>query len=462
MPTCAFILVLCSRQHSLDLAWERTAPESLGTHSLPTTTTTTTIDTRTQRKKNAPGQSTMQRGARDSAQQQPMPTSGGGDLRAGCLVELQGFTSHGQKKYNRMRGIVTGSKRPYGWPVRLEYASKSIEVQRSNCVVLGECSQCGSVRAASTLQVCTGCVAVPVGSGTHAKPPRYCSWDCQNEHYDRGHAYECTGSTAACGVCGMGSVGGDLAESQLAHPPLVHGGCGCIAAAGCGLAHISCRSKVAAYRQAGYHALWTTCQTCRQNYTGEMQLGLARDLCGRLKADGATTKESTDRLNALAMLGAALDSVRQHATAEKVHWEVLRVRKRVLGDDSRLTLRALQSVGVCLQHQGKHHEAEPLLRKNLAARERFSDSDAEGSTARVNTLWSAMHLVSALKHVGKLSEAHRLCRETLDGARSTLGDTHPVTTHARKSLEDIHVRVSKAQQAKGLRETDAERTAQAT
>ena len=55
---------------------------------------------------------------------------------------------------------------------------------------------------------------------------------------------------------------------------LIQSGCACRGDAG--LAHVACRVKAAEWQAAEKkRKAWTHCQTCKQKFTGSMQLGLA-------------------------------------------------------------------------------------------------------------------------------------------------------------------------------------------
>ena len=341
-----------------------------------------------------------------------------------------------QSRLNGKRGIILETERPSGlFPVAVDLefvpnVRKEVGAQARNCTVIAHCAHCGTTRVASQLQICSGCVVT-----------RYCSWDCQNAHWDLVHGRECGGPAMSCAVCDRGDGG--------ANPPLLHCGCGCDAAAGAGLAHVACRARVAAYRGPGFHKEWTTCSVCSQDYTGEMQLGLAKDLTARLKREGVAAG-SPDRDSALALLGTALDGLGAHSVSEKVWWEVLRCRRAGLGHAHDQTLKALFRVTQALQRQGKHAQAEPLLRKALATREQQDGAGGTGGAGgghagSAGTLWIAAHLVTALVDLGaeRLAEAEALCSDTCRRATTWLGAQHAVTVHARRQLSGIHTRLSK-------------------
>ena len=110
-------------------------------------------------------------------------------------------------------------------------------------------------------------------------------------------------------------------------PSPIQSGCACRGAAG--LAHLRCRVEAAEalVEQKSSNEWWWTCQTCEQQFTGEMSDGLANawwsQVCDRAEDDG-------ERLCAAGNLAASLSDHGNHDEAEKMQREVLAVRKRVL------------------------------------------------------------------------------------------------------------------------------------
>ena len=111
-------------------------------------------------------------------------------------------------------------------------------------------------------------------------------------------------------------------------PSPIQSGCACRGAAG--LAHLRCRAEAAEalVEQKSSAEWWWTCQTCEQQFTGEMRDGLANawwsQVCHRAEDDG-------ERLDAAANLAASLSDQGKHDEAEKMEREVLAVKTRVLG-----------------------------------------------------------------------------------------------------------------------------------
>ena len=101
---------------------------------------------------------------------------------------------------------------------------------------------------------------------------------------------------------------------------------------------------------------WFTCQTCEQEFTGAMRIGLANAWWSKVR-DRA--EEDPERLAAAHNLALSLSSQGKHAEAEEMQREVLAVRKRVLGAEHPDTLvaacdmlqatrkRAAEGAGAC-------------------------------------------------------------------------------------------------------------------
>ena len=79
---------------------------------------------------------------------------------------------------------------------------------------------------------------------------------------------------------------------------LLHGGCAC--RGGSGFAHVACIAKAA---QETNEDMWTHCPTCKQMWTGQMALGLARAEVASL---ASRPEQDWERLDATNMLTDAL------------------------------------------------------------------------------------------------------------------------------------------------------------
>ena len=112
---------------------------------------------------------------------------------------------------------------------------------------------------------------------------------------------------------------------------------------------------------------WRTCQTCKQQFTGEMRDGLANAWWSQVR-DRA--EDDRERLSAAGNLALSLKHQGKHDEAEKMQREVLAVMQRVLGAEHPNTLTAAGNLADSLMHQAKHDEAEKMECEVLAVRKR--------------------------------------------------------------------------------------------
>jgi len=158
----------------------------------------------------------------------------------------------------------------------------------------------------------------------------------------------------------------------LGHEPVAHpvwmGGCACRGAAG--LAHLRCRDEAAEalVEQKSSTEWWWKCQTCEQQFTGEMRDGLANawlsQVCDRAEDDGGRLSAANNLADSLARQG-------KYDEAEKIEREVLAVMKRVLGAEHSDTLTTAGNLADSLSRQEKYDEAEKMEREVLAVIQRL-------------------------------------------------------------------------------------------
>ena len=234
----------------------------------------------------------------------------------------------------------------------------------------------------------------------------YCGKACQVEHWKRGGHKQACKEPMACCIC-LDNDG----------PPLpIQGGCGCRGEAGC--AHVACRIAHAKHQGRGHHAGWLTCPTCKQQYTGAMQLGLAEALWARLKGRPA---EDEDRLCAQNNRAIAYYEAGRLAEAEPLFRDVLATRQRVDGPNHENTLRTAGNVGNVLLDQGKDSAAEAVYRNTLERKRATLGPEHE------STLCTAGNLAVTLQKQRKYAEAEPVLRDTLAIQQRVLGEEHPNT-----------------------------------
>ena len=272
------------------------------------------------------------------------------------------------------------------------------------------CSACGKQLAGTTAshqhwQKCSRC-----------KQAFYCNAGCQREHWKRGGHKQACKEPMGCSIC-LDNDG----------PPLpIQGGCGCRAEAGC--AHVACRVQAAEHQGLGFHAGWYTCTTCKQQYTGAMQLGLAEALWERHRRKPARNQ---DRLAAQNMLAGAYSAQGRHAEAAELFRELLAAFQRLVGADHENTLMVALNLGSTLRNQGKNSEAEAVLRDTLPRMQRVLGPEHE------HTLRTARALAECLQDQQKYDEAEPLLRDTLAIQQRVHGDGHLDTLETCRNLATL-------------------------
>jgi hypothetical protein len=104
-------------------------------------------------------------------------------------------------------------------------------------------------------------------------------------------------------------------------------GCACRGSAG--LAHLHCLVEAALHNVES----WTTCHVCRQEFTGEADVGLARARWERVRG---RPEEDEERLFVANNLAVSLkESAGDNAGALRLMREVLAVRRRMGEDHTR-------------------------------------------------------------------------------------------------------------------------------
>jgi eukaryotic-like serine/threonine-protein kinase len=110
----------------------------------------------------------------------------------------------------------------------------------------------------------------------------------------------------------------------------------------------------------------------------------------------------------------------------------LKIYQQVASDQPDLIVRALMSVAGCLLTQGKHAEAEPLIRKGLQAKMNQSTNASPELATMLGTL-----AVTLSQHPEKRAEAESKMRQALVMNRLLLGDEHPTVALSLNNLAGI-------------------------
>ena len=209
-----------------------------------------------------------------------------------------------------------------------------------------------------------------------------------------------------------------------ASPSPIQSGCACRGDSG--LAHVDCLVQLAASQQEHRGTgVWQQCQTCKQDFTGAMQIGLAEAWRSRVAGQPA---ESLDRLAAESHLANALLHQGKGAQAERVLRMLHAVQMRMLGAEHRSTLLTAGDLAASLVHQRKYADAEVIQREVLGATKRVL------GTEDPHTLTSAGNLAESLSGQCKYSEAEVIQREVLGVQRRVFGAEDPDTLTSANNL----------------------------
>jgi len=119
----------------------------------------------------------------------------------------------------------------------------------------------------------------------------------------------------------------------------------------------------------------------------------------------------------------------------------LNTRRRVLGEQHPETLGSIDNMLRLLRAQGKHTEAEPLLREALEQSRRVLGDEHPG------TLGLISQMGSVLEAQGKDSEAEPFYREALEKYPRVFGEEHPGTLASIRHMGGLFMARSKPSQA---------------
>ena len=168
-------------------------------------------------------------------------------------------------------------------------------------------------------------------------------------------------------------------------PEPIQSGCACRGESG--LAHATCLvAKAVSQREHRGDEAWFECQTCNQEFTGEMALALAR-------AWGDMQPKNRD---AQTFLAATLRRCGRYAAAARIGHAVVASNRKELGEEHENTLQSMSNLAVTLGYQGKHADAERILREVTATQRRVGDVDG--------LLSSEVNMASSMLKLGKYAD----------------------------------------------------------
>lgn len=217
-------------------------------------------------------------------------------------------------------------------------------------------------------------------------------------------------------------------EGEASEAPLLATGCGCRGSAG--LAHLRCLVTAATHDVQ----LWTTCPTCHQEFTGEVDVGLAR---ARWEIVRERPAEDAERCFVAMNLAVTLkESAGDNAGALTLMQEVVAVRRRVLGDTHPHTLDSITNLALQHAEMGELTAALPLNEEALAAMRRLLGDEHEHTLVSLTSL-GALH-----NALGDYGTARPLHEEALAAKRRTLGGDHLETMNSAHLLGVCLVKLS--------------------
>jgi hypothetical protein len=133
--------------------------------------------------------------------------------------------------------------------------------------------------------------------------------------------------------------------------------------------------------------LRTHCPTCKQHFTGTVNIELCR---AYWELNRSRPEADVDRLVALRSLAAALLESGDSAAARPLYEDLVTVHRRTRGNDNPVTLEAIGRLGTVLSEMAEHAEAQPLLEEAVAGL-RLALGDEDGVLLRTMSQLAVAH-----------------------------------------------------------------------
>jgi tetratricopeptide (TPR) repeat protein len=220
---------------------------------------------------------------------------------------------------------------------------------------------------------------------------------------------------------------------------------GCACRGDAGYAHMACLADWARAAQEDAHnsqPAWTRCPTCKQDYTGDVQLCLARARWGHVANEAL---DSPERLAASAQLASALcECSNDLETARPLMEQTLQVQRRTKGDEHQHTLATMNNLGHLLRQLGEFSAAHALYEEALATRRRTLGDQHPSTVICLNNV-AVLH-----SSRGDHASARPIMEASLRTLRSTLGDAHPRTLATISNLGSLLLRLDDHSAARPL------------
>ncbi|KIW17568.1 hypothetical protein PV08_04763 [Exophiala spinifera] len=131
--------------------------------------------------------------------------------------------------------------------------------------------------------------------------------------------------------------------------------------------------------------------------------------------------EKSESLESLELMATVLHYQGKYEDAEAMIRRVLAGRERELGENHPFTLTSVSNLAEVLRSRGKYEEAEAMSRRALAGHEKGLGAD------HPDTLMSVSNLAVVLRNQGKYEEAEAMNRWALARREKELGVDHPST-----------------------------------
>ncbi len=161
----------------------------------------------------------------------------------------------------------------------------------------------------------------------------------------------------------------------------------------------------------------------------------------RKKVLGDNNRLTADSLNNLAEL---YKSQGRYSEAEPLHKEALDIRRKQLGDNHPDTASSLNNLAALYYSQGRYSEAEPLYKQALAIRkQQLGDNHPDTATSLNN-------LAGLYRVQGRYSEAEPLYKQALTIIKQQLGDNHPLTASSLNNLAGLYYSQGRYSEAEPL------------
>ncbi len=172
----------------------------------------------------------------------------------------------------------------------------------------------------------------------------------------------------------------------------------------------------------------------------ERHLKSALALRRSIPVDESTAELAMDLSNLADVAGAQ----GRHAEAESLMRECLTLQKRLHHQDNALVAGAEQGLAATLRAQGKLAEAEPRYLAALEMRKRLFGSEHADVAQSINSL------ALLAQNKGDLNSAERLFREALAIRVKVFGDPHPIVADALNNLANLYHHQSRHHDAEPL------------